>query len=81
MERAVKHLIIAATHGEDKSIKKLMDAFKRGFVEKEDLAAALRAHQAAVDETKSPQREKVEEFLKSQQRKNWSAMIDSRLEQ
>jgi hypothetical protein len=34
-----------------------------GFVSKEDFAAALRGHQAAVDATKSPQREKGEAFL------------------
>ncbi len=61
-ERAVKHWIIAANHGHDNSIKKLMDAFKLGFVEKDVLAAALRAHQAAVDATKSPQREAAEEY-------------------
>eukprot|EP00986_Skeletonema_menzelii_P005818 scaffold2153_cov144-Skeletonema_menzelii.AAC.11 len=56
MERAVKHFI-AATLGLDDAIKALMQAFKRGHVSKEDLAAALRAHQDAVDETKSPLRE------------------------
>ena len=57
MERAVKHWIIAATQGYDNAMKELMDAFKGGFVSKEVLAAALRAHKAAVDATKSPQRE------------------------
>ena len=33
---------------------------KRGFVKKEDFAAALRGHQAAVDATKSPQRQAAE---------------------
>ena len=63
VERAVKHWIIAATQGEDESIKALMDFFKEGFVKKEDLASALRAHQAAVDATKSPQREAAEQAL------------------
>ncbi len=63
VERAVKHMIIAAGQGEDDSIKTLMGAFKWGFVSNEDLAAALRAHQAAVDETKSPQREAAERFI------------------
>eukprot|EP00986_Skeletonema_menzelii_P020506 scaffold31384_cov166-Skeletonema_menzelii.AAC.1 len=61
-ERAVKHWIIAAKQGHDGSIKALMQAFKRGHVSKDDLAAALRAHQAAVNATKSPQREAAEEF-------------------
>ena len=62
-ERAVKHWIIAATHGYDVAIKMLMDGFKEGFVEKEVLAAALRAHKAAVDETKSPQRQLEEKLI------------------
>ena len=55
-ERAVKHLMIAATQGEDESINCLMVAFKHGFVEKEDLASTLCANRAAVDATKSTQR-------------------------
>ncbi len=60
-ERAVKHLIIAVTQGEDKAIKWLMKAFKEGIVIKDDLDSALRAYQAAVEATKSPQREAVPE--------------------
>jgi len=56
-ERAAKHFIIAANLGCDESIQRLKDCFKRGAVSKEDFAAALRAHQAAVNATKSPQRE------------------------
>ncbi len=59
-ERAVKHWIIAATQGEDNSVRILTEMFKEGFVSKEDLASALRAHQAAVNATKSPQREAAE---------------------
>eukprot|EP00985_Skeletonema_marinoi_P025235 scaffold18325_cov110-Skeletonema_marinoi.AAC.4 len=61
-ERAVKHLIIAAKLGLDDSIKTLMENFKGGFVQKDELAAALRAHKGAVDATKSPQREVAEEY-------------------
>ena len=64
IERAVKHWIIASTQGCDKSIKILMDFFKEGFVRKEVLDAALRAHEAAVDATKSPQRKAAEEFFR-----------------
>ena len=35
----------------------------RGIVSKEDYAAALRGHQAAVDATKSTQREKAEKAM------------------
>ncbi len=63
-ERAVKHWLIAAAQGEDESIKMLMKVFKKGLVEKADLAAALWAHQAAVDATKSPQRLEAEEYYR-----------------
>ena len=62
IEKAVRHWIIAARQGDDEAIKELMEAFKEGYVEKDILAVALRAHHAAVDATKSPQREAAEEF-------------------
>ena len=61
-DRAVKHFIIAANLGHDGSIQMLKECYKHGFVSKEDFAAALRAHQAAVDATKSPQRDAAEAF-------------------
>ena len=63
-ERAVEHFIIAATQGYDESVKMLMRGFKVELVPKNVLAAALRAHQAAVDETKSPQREAAEAYYR-----------------
>ena len=62
-ERAFKHFIIAAKLGDDDSLNALKEGYKKGYVSKEDFAAALRGHQAAVDATKSPQREKGEAFL------------------
>ncbi|KAK1734968.1 hypothetical protein QTG54_014428 [Skeletonema marinoi] len=62
IKRAVKHLIIAANLGHDGSIQALKEGYKDGKVGKEDFAAALRAHQAAVDDTKSPQREAAAKF-------------------
>ena len=59
--RAVKHWIIAAAQGEDHAIKSLMKTFKSGLLEKEVLEASFRAHKAAVDATKSPQRKAAEE--------------------
>ncbi len=64
-ERAVKHWIISSALGLDDSNKELMNAFKDGLVSKDDLASALRAHQAAVDAMKSPQREAEVEFYKN----------------
>jgi len=56
-DRAVKHFIIAANLGFDGSLTDLMEGYKKGYVSKVDFAAALLGHQAAVDATKSPQRE------------------------
>jgi TPR repeat protein len=61
-DRAVKHWIIAANLGYDSSIEALKNFMKIGFISKEGFAAALRAHQAAIDATKSPQRKAVAEF-------------------
>ena len=55
-ERAVKHFIIAASLGGN-SINGLKDCYKTGDISKDDFAAALRAHHAAVEATKSPQRD------------------------
>jgi len=59
-ERALKHFSLGAKLGDDDSIEMLMIAFKSGLVSKDDLASALRAHQAAVDATKSPPRDAFE---------------------
>ena len=55
-DRAVKHYIISANLGYDQSIQALKGFHKEGAISKEDFAAALRAHKAVVDATKSPQR-------------------------
>jgi len=59
-DRAVMHWIIAANLGHDGSIQALKKCYKHGDISKEDFAAALRAHQAVVDATKSPQRDAAE---------------------
>jgi tetratricopeptide (TPR) repeat protein len=64
-ERAKKHWIIAANLGYDGSLKKLMNFYAGGHASKEDYADALRAHQAAVDATKSVQRDVAEDAIKS----------------
>ena len=61
---AVKHCIISASLGDNESIKSLTKCYKEGHVSKDDFARALRAHQAAVDAMKSPQREKAEQILR-----------------
>ena len=67
--RAVKHFIIAAKLGFDKSLENLKNLHKAGFVSNEDVATALRGHKAAVDATKSPQREEAEKWLADRERK------------
>jgi tetratricopeptide (TPR) repeat protein len=59
-ERAVKHHIIAANLGYDNSLKAIKELFVEGIVSKDDYAAALRGYQAAVDATKSAEREEEE---------------------
>jgi TPR repeat protein len=57
MERAVKHHIIAAKLGDEESMKVLWKHYSAGNITKEGLEATLRAHKAAIDEMKSPERE------------------------
>ncbi len=57
---AAKHWIIAAKQGEDNSLQRVKEGFAKGVVKKEDFEAALRGHQAAVDATKSAQREEAD---------------------
>eukprot|EP00577_Skeletonema_sp_RCC1716_P017166 CAMPEP_0113403492 /NCGR_PEP_ID=MMETSP0013_2-20120614/17859_1 /TAXON_ID=2843 ORGANISM="Skeletonema costatum, Strain 1716" /NCGR_SAMPLE_ID=MMETSP0013_2 /ASSEMBLY_ACC=CAM_ASM_000158 /LENGTH=281 /DNA_ID=CAMNT_0000288979 /DNA_START=96 /DNA_END=938 /DNA_ORIENTATION=+ /assembly_acc=CAM_ASM_000158 len=45
MDRAIKHMIIAAKLGHDVSLDALKDGFRGGMLSKEDFAATLRAHQ------------------------------------
>jgi len=76
-DRAVKHWIIAANMGHDDSLENLKlvyreglpaspQIYREGLVSKEDFASALRAHQTAVDATKSPQRETAERFWREE---------------
>ena len=48
--------------GHEKAIQRLKKCYADGEVSKEDFAAALRAHHASVEATKSPQREAAERF-------------------
>lgn len=55
----MKHYIIAANLGFDVSLEELKRYYKDGLVSKEDFAAVLREHKAALDATKSPKREEA----------------------
>ena len=63
VDRSVKHFVIAAKLGFDQSMKALWMHYSQGNLAKEDLDAALRAHKAAVDATKSPQREEADAVM------------------
>mmetsp|Transcript_12537 Transcript_12537/g.24983 ORF Transcript_12537/g.24983 Transcript_12537/m.24983 type:complete len:113 (+) Transcript_12537:424-762(+) len=68
MERAAKHWIIAVNLGHSHSLDAVKSCYRQGFVSKEDLAKALRAHQAALDAMKSPQRDEanaIRDYMKS----------------
>jgi hypothetical protein len=67
-ERAMEHFIIAAKLGYDEALEEVKKCFMKGYGSKDDYAAALRGHQAAVDATKSEQRETAEEYYKQDKR-------------
>jgi tetratricopeptide (TPR) repeat protein len=58
-DRAKKHFIIAANLGDHDSLKELKNFYANGYASNEDYAGALRAYQAAVDATKSLEREEA----------------------
>ena len=66
MVRAKKHFIIAANLGVYESTKSLKGLYADGHVSKEEYAVALRAYQAAVDATKSQQRDAAEAAIKEE---------------
>jgi TPR repeat protein len=59
VDRATKHYVIAAKLGLDVALERVKQGFMDGSVSKEDYATALRGHQAAVDATKSSQRDRA----------------------
>lgn len=58
-DRARKHFIIGANLGCDLSLEELKNMYCFRMASKGDFAAALRAHHAAVDAMKSPQRDEA----------------------
>ena len=70
VDRAAKHFIIAANLGHDPSLENVKGLCKAGYVSKEDFAAVLRDHKAAIDATKSPQREEAAAILAERDRRS-----------
>ena len=69
MNRAAKHWIIAAKLGYDDSLKGVKMLYEEGYVSKEDFAAALCGHQAAIDATTSAQRKEAARYFEFETRK------------
>ncbi len=65
ISRGMKHYIIATNLGDDKALAVVKKGFAAGLASKEDFEAALHGHQAAVDATKSKQREEAYKFWQS----------------
>jgi hypothetical protein len=64
MDRAMKHFIIAANLGNDKALDRVKEGYMGEVLSKEEYASTLRGHQAALDATKSQQREEAEKARK-----------------
>ena len=58
-DRAMKHYIIGARSGDDKSLKEIGKGYKYGLVTKDEYASTLRAHKECQDRMKSAQREEA----------------------
>jgi hypothetical protein len=63
IDRAMRHFVIASKLGHDIALERVKLAFRMGLVSKEDYEAALCGHRAAVDATKSKQREEGYAFF------------------
>ena len=61
-ERAKRHFIIAANLGCNDSLKGLRMLYAEGHATKDNYLSALRAYQAALDATKSPERKVAEAY-------------------
>ena len=56
-KKGMKHIMYAARCGYDMSMKSIGEAYKVGYVTKDEYASTLRAYQNSIDEMKSEQRE------------------------
>jgi len=62
MDRAMKHLMIAARCGYEDSLKEVGEGYKAGHVTKDEYASTLRAYQSTLHGMKSEQRAKAETY-------------------
>mmetsp|Transcript_24358 Transcript_24358/g.52525 ORF Transcript_24358/g.52525 Transcript_24358/m.52525 type:complete len:94 (-) Transcript_24358:85-366(-) len=59
MNRAMKHFMIAASAGNDESLKMIGEGYKGGHVTKDEYEKTLHAYKDSEDEMKSDQRIKA----------------------
>ena len=62
VNRALKHFMITAAAGHDKSLKQIREGYLAGYVTKVDFERALRAHKESKDEMRSEQREAAAKY-------------------
>ena len=62
MSRSLKHHMIAAGFGYDRSLKKIRECYVNGYATKDDYAKALRTNQKYIDGIKSAQRDEAAAF-------------------
>ena len=66
--RALKHFMIAARSGYDRSSKQVGEGYKRGYITKDEYASALRAYQHSCNAMKSEGRTNATKLLSDQNR-------------
>ena len=61
LDRAMRHLLISAKMGDERSVREINKVFMAGIATKEQYADALKGYQAAVEEMKSHDRDEAEQ--------------------
>ncbi|EJK46081.1 hypothetical protein THAOC_35274, partial [Thalassiosira oceanica] len=67
-DRAVRHYLISAKMGDERSLEFIKILFHGGLATKEQYAEALKGHQEAVEEMKSHDRDEAKAFLDNRKR-------------
>ncbi|EJK67653.1 hypothetical protein THAOC_11285, partial [Thalassiosira oceanica] len=71
-ELGVRHWMISAKMGYERSLNEIKEMFMKGHATKAQYANALRDYQNALEETKSPQREEAKAFFNGNRRQDES---------
>ena len=62
-KRAIRHYLISAKMGNEKSLEHVKDAFSAGLASKQQFAEALKGYQDSTEEMKSPERDQAKARL------------------